>query len=71
MQIRVIDDVSVPEGYDFAACNALERRDDTDCSITWGEEKRDLSPFVGRKVRLHIQADNATSFFSYRFTDKP
>ena len=66
VQIRVIDDVSVPEGYDFADCNALERRDDTDCPITWGEGKRDLSPFVGKKVRLHIQADNATSLFSYR-----
>ena len=61
MQIRVIDDVSVPEGYDFAACNALERRDDTDYAITWGAEQKDLSPFVGKKVRLHIQADNATS----------
>ena len=66
MQIRVIDDVSVPEGYDFAACNALERRDDTDYAITWGAEQKDLSPFVGKKVRLHIQADNATSLFSYR-----
>ena len=66
LQIRVIDDVSVPEGYDFADCNALERRDDTDCPITWGDEKRDLSRFVGRKIRLHIQADNATSLFSYR-----
>ena len=67
VQIRVIDDVSVPEGYDFADCNALERGDDTDCPITWGAEGRDLSPFVGRKVRLHIQADNATSLFAYRF----
>ena len=67
VQIRVIDDVTVPEGYDFDACNGLESRDDTDCPITWGEEKRDLSPFVGKKIRLHFQADNATSLFSYRF----
>ena len=32
-----------------------------------GAEQKDLSPFVGKKVRLHIQADNATSLFSYRF----
>ena len=67
LQIRVIDDVSVPEGYDFADCNALERRDVTDCPITWGDGHKDLSPFVGKKIRLHIQADNATSLFSYRF----
>jgi hypothetical protein len=67
VQIRVIDDVTVPEGYDFDACNGLESRDDTDCPITWGEEKRDLSPFIGKKIRLHFQADNATSLFSYRF----
>ena len=71
LQIRVIDDVSVPEGYDFADCNALERGDDTDCPITWGDEHKDLSPFVGKKIRLHIQADNATSFFSYRFSGAP
>ena len=66
VQVRIIDDVSVPEGYDFAACNALESRDETDCPITWGAERRDLTPFVGKKIRLHIQADNATSLYSYR-----
>jgi hypothetical protein len=66
VQVRVIDDVSVPEGYDFTACNGLESRDETDCPITWGTEQRDLAPFVGKKIRLHIQADNATSLYSYR-----
>lgn len=26
-----------------------------------------LHLFLGKKVRLHIQADNATSLFAYRF----
>ena len=66
VQVRVIDDISVPEGYDFAACNALERGDETDFELSWGAQRRDLSPLVGRKIRLHIQADNAASLFSYR-----
>jgi hypothetical protein len=61
----------VPEGYDFDACNGLERGDEISQTITWGDEKRDLSPFVGKRVRLHLRADNATSFFSYRFTGEP
>ncbi len=71
LQVRVIDDYSVPEGYDFAECNGLERGDEISQTITWGDEKRDLSPFVGKRVRLHLRADNATSFFSYRFTGEP
>ena len=66
VQVRVIDDVSVPEGYDFESCNGFERADAIDHPITWGDEERDLTPFVGRKVRLHFQADNATSLFAYR-----
>ena len=65
VQVRVVDDVGVPEGYDFESCNGLERADATDCAITWGQE-RDLTPFVGKKVRFHIQAQNATSLYSYR-----
>jgi len=66
VQVRVIDDISVPQGYGFEACNALEQGDETDFELTWGAERRDLSAFVGRKIRLQIQAENATSLFSYR-----
>ena len=65
VRVRVIDDFAVAEGYDFDDCNGLENGDETDCEVTWGG--KDLSPFVGRKIRLHIEADNATSLFSYRF----
>ena len=51
----------------LCSCNALESTDAIDCPITWGTEQRDPTPFVGKKIRLHIQADNATSLFSYRF----
>ena len=71
VRIRVIEDVSVPSGYSFEECNGLERGDETEFEITWGEERRDLTSLVGRKVRLHIQADNATSLFSYRFGEAP
>ena len=64
--MRVIDDISVPQGFGFEACNALEQGDETDFELTWGAERRDLSAFVGRKIRLQIQAENATSLFSYR-----
>ena len=67
VQIRVIENVSVPRGYSLKECNGLERADETDFEVTWGKDRKDLSPFVGRKIRLHIQADNATSLFSYRF----
>ena len=40
--------------------------DDTDCAITWEAEQKDLSPLFGKKVRLHIQAYNATSLFFYQ-----
>ncbi len=66
VQMRVIDDISIPAGYDFESCNALDHGDETDCEMTWGEDKRDLTPFVGKKIRLHIQATNATSLYSYR-----
>ena len=67
IQVRLIDDFSVPEGYDFADCNALTHSDETDGAITWGADQRDLTPFVGKKLRLHLRTDNATSLFSYRF----
>ncbi len=67
VQIRVIENVSVPNGYSFDECNGLERGDETDFEITWGKDRRDLSVFVGKKIRLQIKADNATSLFSYRF----
>ena len=67
VQIRVIENVSVPNGYSFDECNGLERGDETDFKITWGKDRRDLSVFVGKKIRLQIKADNATSLFSYRF----
>ena len=67
VQIRVIKEVSVPTGYSFEDCNGLKRADETDFEVTWGIDRKDLSSFVGQKIRLHIQADNATSLFSYRF----
>ena len=67
VQIRVIENVSVPNGYSFEECNGLVRGDETGFEVTWGKDRKDLSPFVGKKIRLHIQADNATSLFSYRF----
>ena len=63
--MRVIDDFAVAEGYDCEACEGLEHGDETDCEVSWGG--KDLAPFVGRKVRLHIETDNATSLYSYRF----
>jgi hypothetical protein len=66
LRVRVIDDVEVPEGYSMEECNGLVRDDSVDAPITWGSEHRDLTPFVGRKIRLHVQTDNATSLFSYR-----
>ena len=69
VQIRAIEDVSVLSGYSFEECNGLEFGEDTDFEITWGKDQKTLSPFVGKKIRLHIQADNATSLFSYRFGD--
>ena len=65
VRVRVIDDFAVAEGYDFEACEGLEHGDETDCDVSWGG--KDLAPFVGRKVRLHIETDNATSLYSYRF----
>ena len=49
LQVRVIADASVPEGFDFESCNGLSRGDETDCEITWGQERRDLTPFVGQE----------------------
>jgi hypothetical protein len=66
LRVRVIDDVEVPEGYSLEECNGLARGDRVDAPITWGDNHRDLRPFVGRKIRLHIQTDNATSLYSYR-----
>ena len=67
VRVRVIDDFAAPEGYDLDLCNGLENTDRTGCPITWGADGKDLTPFVGRQVRLHIEADNATSLYSYRF----
>ena len=66
LRIRIIDDVEVAKGYSFEECNGLVHDDSIRAEITWGAERRDLSPFIGRKVRLHIQTDNATSLYSYR-----
>ena len=65
MRVRVIEDFTVAEGYGFDDCAGLENGDETDCELSWGG--KDLAPFVGRKVRLHIETDNATSLYSYRF----
>ena len=68
VRLRVIEDgVSIPDGYSFEECNGLERGDETDFEVTWGKDGKNLFPFVGKKIRLHIRADNATSLFSYRF----
>lgn len=67
VRIRVIHDGAVAPGYAFEDCNGLEKGDETDFHVTWGPGRKDLSAFVGEKVRLHIQSDNATSLFSYRF----
>ena len=37
----------------------LANGDETDCEVNWGG--KDLEPFVGRKIRLHIEIDNATN----------
>ena len=68
LRVRIIDDMEAPKGYSFEECNGLVENDSVHGGITWGEERRDLSPFVGRKVRLHIQTDNATSLYSYRIS---
>ena len=70
LQVRVIAEASVPEGFDFDSCNGLARGDETDCEITWGQERRDLTPFVGREIRLHFRVDNATSLYAYRTGDR-
>ena len=67
VQVRVVDDYTVPEGYGFDACNGLQHADQFEAPITWGEASRDLSPFLGKKVRLHFRADNAASLYAYRF----
>jgi len=67
VRVRVIDDFSVAEGYDFDDCQGLERADEVSFEITYGKEGKDLSPFVNRQVRLHIEAENAASLYSYRF----
>ena len=69
VKVRVVDDYSVPEGFDLDDCNGLDHDDLTSFEITWGDQRRDLSQFAGRKVRLHIKASNATSLYSYRFAD--
>ena len=69
VRVRVVDDYTVPEGFEFDDCNGLDHDDLTSCEITWGADRRDLSQFAGRQVRLHIRSSNATSLFSYRFTD--
>ena len=69
LQVRVIAEASVPEGFDFDSCNGLARGDETDCEVTWGQERRDLTPFVGRSIRLHFRVDNATSLYAYRTGD--
>ena len=66
LRVRVIDDIEVADGYSLEDCNGLVHDDRVDTLITWGDDGRDLAPFVGRKVRLHIQTDNATSLYSYR-----
>ena len=67
VRVRVVVDTEVPEEFTFEACNGLVRDDQTDFEITWGPDRKNLSHFAGRKVRLHIQADSPTSLYSYRF----
>ena len=67
VQIRVLHGGAVVPGYSLQECNGLVKGDNTDFRITWGWNRKNLSSFVGKKVRLHIQSDNATSLFSYRF----
>ena len=67
VEVRIVDDFAVSEGYDFEACNGLECGDEMDCEITWGDDRRDLAPFAGRKICLHMRSDNATSLYAYRF----
>jgi hypothetical protein len=69
VRVRLIDDISVPEGFDFDSCNGLDCGDETNWEICWGTEQRNLSAFIGKKIRLHIRADNATSLYSYRTGD--
>ena len=67
VRIRILHDGAAAPGYSFEECNGLEKADETDFPVTWGPGQKDLAPFAGKKVRLHIQSDNATSLFSYRF----
>ena len=66
LRLRIIDGLEVPRGYSLEECNGMVRDDSTDFEVTWGEERRDLTPFIGSKIRLHLQADNAASLYSYR-----
>jgi hypothetical protein len=68
--VRVIDDMEEAPGFSFEACNGLIRGDEVSWEITWGEEGRDLSRFAGRRIRLHIQSDNAASLYSYRMGEE-
>ena len=68
--VRVIDDMEEAPGFSFEACNGLVRGDEVSREITWGEERRDLSRFAGRRIRLHIRSDNAASLYSYRMGEE-
>ena len=67
VRVRVVCDTEVPEEYTFESCNGLVRDDQTNCCVTWGEDRKNLARFNGQEVRLHIQSDAPTSLFSYRF----
>ncbi len=67
IRVRVVCDTEVPEGFELDNCNGLERDDQTDFEITWGQERSDLARFVGQEVRLHFEADGPAVLYAYRF----
>ena len=69
LEVQIVDDTRIPPGYSFDECHGLHHEDRTAFEVTWGEAGRDLTPFVGRKVRLHFRAANAASLYAYRTND--
>jgi hypothetical protein len=67
VRVRVVTDVEVLEGFTFESCNGLVRDDQTAFEVTWGPDRENLGRFVGKQVRLHIQADAPCNLYSYRF----
>jgi len=67
IRARVICGDEAPSEFSLEECKGLARGDQTGFELTWGHEGRNLAPLVGRQVRLHFQAENATSLYTYRF----